>query len=117
MGKSASRSASPEESIAFKKHTTNTSDKNSAREGLLRHFNMLTATLSPNNNTALPKELSHDAAESYMCKTELNKTLQMCGLEEDKERLLPCWLQNVFEKGTNDNTNNQIIIATMKKVL
>ena len=39
----------------------------------------------------------------------------MCGLEKGEESLLPFWLRLVAEKGTNDNTKNQIIMAALKK--
>ena len=52
-----------------------------------------------------------------MSPTELKSTLAMCGLREGEEDLLPEWLVTTNEKGQNDNTRNQIIIATLKNIL
>jgi hypothetical protein len=52
-----------------------------------------------------------------MSPTELKSTLAMCGLREGEEDLLPDWLVTTNEKGQNDNTRNQIIIATLKNIL
>jgi hypothetical protein len=52
-----------------------------------------------------------------MSPTELRSTLAMCGLREGEESLLPEWFEKINEKGQNDNTRNQIIIATLKNIL
>ena len=52
-----------------------------------------------------------------MSPTELRSTIAMCGLREGEESLLPEWFEKVNEKGQNDNTRNQIIIATLKNIL
>ena len=52
-----------------------------------------------------------------MSPTELKSTLAMCGLREGEEDLLPEWFETTNEKGQNDNTRNQVIIATLKNIL
>ena len=82
-------------------------------EEILRSLAMKANTPGPNHD---PEEGYTDASlDLGMCNTEMKKTLQMCGLEPGEESLLPAWMRLVAEKGTNDNTKNQIIIAALKK--
>ena len=52
-----------------------------------------------------------------MSATELTNTLSMCGLKPGEEVLLPRWFAKISEKGQNDNTRNQVIIAALKNIL
>ena len=52
-----------------------------------------------------------------MSSTELNITLQMCGLEDVEESLLPMWFTTIAEKGITDDTRNAIITKQLNEVI
>ena len=52
-----------------------------------------------------------------MCSTDLNTTLQMCGLKDGGKSLLRMWFIAIAEMGMMDNTRNSVIKKQLNEVI